>query len=131
MTDKNDVKKKYEVLYHIKHGVSPGFAVKYDDETEKREEFEASNTIDAIFKVEQQAWLFVNEYMSNYSDGKTIVQVLLLKENGVEIKILEELACIVPAGKNFEDFKKLHFSDGKHYTVERTWLDHVVDNIPF
>lgn len=131
MAEENTVKKKYEVSYHIKHGVSSGFCMKYDDETEKKEEFEALDAIDAIFKVEERAWFFANEYISNYSEGKTTVKIMLFRENGIDINMLEELARRMPTSKKFDDFKKQHFSDREHYTVERTMLDHLLDNIPF
>ncbi|MBI4451276.1 hypothetical protein HY642_04845 [Candidatus Woesearchaeota archaeon] len=117
---------RYKAEYHIDHGVSQGFGIKYPDESTERYEFAAESTIDAILEMEARAAHYAREFLSNPETGRTTVTLKRLEAaDGTSIDVLAEIAKAVPRDSRLEDYKKLHFPNGQ-YTTCQTWIDHVL-----
>lgn len=126
--EKPTEKQTYKFQYKIDHGVSHGFGIVYDDQTNETKSVSATSTIDALIQADEHAKDIADNWLCN-TKGKVTVRVEQAYDpQGQPINILEELTKAVPTGERFEQFKKYRFPDGKTLTIERTYLDHIIDH---
>ena len=82
---------KYNAIYEIDCGVSPGFGVKYPDRILVREEFEADSQDNARINALRIAARFARDYLSNPDTGYTAVEIVSIRDRDGNIVSQEPL----------------------------------------
>lgn len=85
---------KYEAVFGIHCGVSPGYGVKSPDYVELRETLDAKCHSKALMAAMKRANFFADDYLSDPETGLTTVRLLQLRYKGQDISFDSERAVV-------------------------------------
>ena len=115
----------YVARYEIRHGVTHGFGIVYDDESTERREFGAGSIEDALKRAVDEARQLAQDYIAAPSGKTTVLLRELCEKDGKVIDVFAELKSRLPP-ERFDLVKGLLFPDGTHYTCSASWIDHAL-----
>ncbi|MCH7568595.1 MAG: hypothetical protein IIA87_04195 [Nanoarchaeota archaeon] len=117
----------YRGYFEVQGGASPGFGVKYPDETTYQEDFVASNETEAFRKALTHARRLSMDHLSDPNTNKTIVTMTLTRPDGGEVDQREVFRRLYKGDKPLELEEAIlrEFPEGNAVVVA-TQLDHLM-----